>query len=315
MEQKTCLVAGGAGFIGSHLCEALVREQYEVICLDNFITGDEKNLKGIGEIKVIKADVTDEKTVLELPKVDYIFHLASPASPVDYGNYPEETALANSLGTINLLKLAKRDKAKFLFTSTSEIYGDPLEHPQKESYWGNVNPVGVRSCYDEAKRYGEMITMVYIRKYGIDARIIRIFNTYGPKMQKDDGRVISNFINQALEGKDLTIYGDGNQTRSFCYVLDMVEGVKAAMFFDNTQGEIINLGNPEERTIKQIAELIKNKINPEKKLIYEPLPSDDPRKRKPDISKAKQRLHWEPKISLDDGLKKTIEYFTILRPA
>jgi nucleoside-diphosphate-sugar epimerase len=305
------LVTGGAGFIGSHLCDFLVDKGYEVICVDNLITGSKKNIEHLIDnpnFKFIDADVSRTLAIDHLP-FTHIFHLASPASPKGYQENPEETLLANSMGTLNLLNLAKDKKAKFLMASTSEIYGDPLEHPQKESYWGNVNSFGPRACYDESKRFAEAATYVFLNKYGIDARIIRIFNTYGPRMQKDDGRVVSNFINQAIKDEPLTIYGDGSQTRSFCYVSDMVTGIFKAMFSDNTKGEIFNLGNPSEFTMLEFAEKIKKLTNSKSELVYKDFPEDDPKQRKPDITKAKEVLDWEPKVSVDEGLQKTIEYY------
>lgn len=313
--KKTILITGGAGFIGSHLCEKLLDEKYRIICLDNLITGSEKNISGfIGNknFQFIKSDVADQSNsspVQRLNGLSYIFHLASPASPVDYQNNPEETALANSLGTLNMLKLAVKFKAKFLFASTSEIYGDPLIHPQTEDYFGNVNTFGQRSCYDESKRFGETLTFIYINKFKLDARIIRIFNTYGPRMQKDDGRVVSNFINQCLNGKPITIYGNGEQTRSFCYVSDLVEGICKIMFSDGTMSEVFNLGNPEEHNMKTLAVKIKKMTGSKSKIVYKPIPADDPKKRRPDISKVKRVLRWAPKISLNIGLQKTIEYY------
>lgn len=309
-EQKVCLVTGGAGFIGSHLCDTLLHKGFKVFCLDNLITGTEDNLvqaKGHANFTFIRWDVTKELPLLG--KIDYIFHLASPASPVGYQTYPEETALVNSVGTRNLLKVAKAYHARFLFASTSEVYGDPKEHPQKETYWGNVNPNGVRACYDEAKRYGEMMTMIYVRKYAVDGRIVRIFNTYGPRMQKDDGRVVSNFINQALESKPLTVYGDGTQTRSFCYVSDLVDGITAMMFTDKVKGEVINLGNPEEYTVMDLAKKIQKMTRTTAKIVSAPLPQDDPMRRQPDITKARKLLGWVPKMTVEEGLKKTILYY------
>jgi nucleoside-diphosphate-sugar epimerase len=313
------LVAGGAGFIGSHLCKSLLDDNYKVICVDNFITSDKSNLKDLlknPEFTLLEFDITKqvEKLNLKVQNLDYIFHLASPASPNkkstrSYVNFPIETLLANSLGTYNLLELARKYNSKFLYTSTSEIYGDPSISPQKENYFGNVNPNGVRSVYDEGKRFGEAITFGYVRKHNLDARIIRIFNTYGPVMMADDGRVVSNFINQAIKDKPITIYGKGTQTRSFCYVDDMVEGIKLAMFSFNTKGEVFNLGNPDERSILDIAKLIKNLTNSKSEIIFEDLPIDDPKSRKPDISHAKEILGWEPKVSTEQGLKRTIEYF------
>ncbi len=309
------LVTGGAGFLGSHLCEYLLERGYHVICLDNFLTGSEKNIEHLlknKNFKYIKADVSRPFTLLPFHSFTFLFHLASPASPVDYQNHPEETALTNSVGTYNLLKLAVKNKAKFLLASTSEIYGDPLEHPQKESYWGNVNTFGVRSCYDEAKRFAETLVYIFIHKYNLDARVIRIFNTYGPRMQKDDGRVVSNFINQALSGEPLTVYGKGEQTRSFCYVSDLIEGIYKAMLEKNTNGEVFNLGNPGEYTVMELANKIRKLTGSKSKIVYKPLPKDDPTKRRPDISKAKEVLNWEPKVSLDEGLQKTIEYYQSL---
>lgn len=306
------LVTGGAGFIGSHLCEKLLYGGYKIICLDNLLTGQKKNISHLSanpHFKFIKQDISTLTTNYQLPATSYIFHLASPASPVDYQKYPLETMIVNSIGTLNMLELAKKNKAKFLLTSTSEVYGDPKEHPQKESYWGNVNPLGLRSCYDEAKRFAEALTMVYIRKKNLDARIIRIFNTYGPRMRQNDGRVVSNFINQALSNKFITVYGNGRQTRSFCYVSDMVDGLIKAMFMDKTKGEVFNLGNPDERQVLEIAKLIKKMTGSKSKIIFTNCPEDDPFRRCPNISKAKKILSWQPKISLSQGFQKTIDYF------
>jgi nucleoside-diphosphate-sugar epimerase len=313
---QTVLVAGGAGFIGSHLCEYLLNREYKVICLDNFLTSEKENIAKLSEkenFTLIEKDII--KLIPEdLPEFDYIFHLASPASPNakssrSYVAYPIETLLANSQGTYNLLEAAKKYKAKFLFASTSEIYGDPTVSPQSEDYFGNVNPNGVRSVYDEAKRFGEAIVSAYVRKFDLNGRIVRIFNTYGPQMRADDGRVVSNFIIQALENSPITIYGEGNQTRSFCFITDMIDGLTSAMFSENTKGEVINLGNPDERSIKEIADMIKVFTNSNSEIKHEELPEDDPRERKPDISKAKRIIGWEPKVSLDEGIRKTIEYF------
>ncbi len=308
--EKVCIVTGGAGFIGSNLSESLLSKRYRVICVDNLLTGSEQNiekLKSNNGFTFIRHDVTDDMPVL--PRADFVFHLASPASVPDYQKYSEETALVNSLGTKNMLMFAKAYRAKFLFTSTSEVYGDPKEHPQKETYWGNVNPNGVRACYDESKRFGEMMTMLYTHKHAVDARIVRIFNTYGPKMRKNDGRVISNFINQAFEKKPLTVYGDGKQTRSFCYVSDMVAGIMAVMFSDKTKGEVINLGNPEEYRIIDLAKKIKVMTKATSDIVQKELPEDDPSQRRPDISKAKKLVGWEPDVKLEDGLYKTIAYY------
>ncbi len=313
------LIAGGAGFIGSHLAKKLLGEDHTVICVDSLITGSENNLtdfKSNPHFSFIHADISDQNFLTQntFPAIDAIFHLASPASPNakserSYINHPIETLLANSEGTLHLLELAHAKKAKFLFASTSEVYGDPAESPQKESYFGNVNPNGIRSVYDEAKRFGEAATFAYLRKFDTDTRIIRIFNTYGSSMQHDDGRVVSNFINQAIRNEPITIYGDGKQTRSFCYIDDMVEGIHQAMFHEKTKGEVINLGNPDERTINEIAELVRKMTNATGEIIHEDLPSDDPKKRQPDITKAKQLLGWEPKVALEEGLQKTIDYF------
>ena len=304
-------MTGGAGFIGSHLCDYLINKGYKVVCLDNLLTGSKKNIEHLlnnPNFEFIEADVS--KTIpYTLSAIRYIFHLASPASPADFEKIPEEVLLANSLGGLNVLKIASETKAKLLMASTSEVYGDPKEHPQKETYWGNVNSFGSRSCYDESKRFAEAATYIYLSKYGIDARIVRIFNTYGPRMRKDDGRVISNFINQALGGKSLTVYGKGEQTRSFCFVSDLVEGIFKAMFTDNTSGEIINLGNPEEYKIIDLAQKIKNLTDSTSEIVFENLPPDDPSQRQPDISKAKRLLGWEPRVTVDEGLQKTIEYY------
>ncbi|HZE87563.1 MAG TPA: UDP-glucuronic acid decarboxylase family protein [Methylomirabilota bacterium] len=313
------IVAGGAGFIGSHLCKRLLSEGNTVFCLDNLITGSKNNIASLMDnpkFTFLENDVTKSFDTIQdrFQDIHYIFHLASPASPNQksersYINFPIETMLVNSLGTYNLLLLAKQKEAKFLFASTSEVYGNPAVSPQPETYFGNVNPNGIRSVYDEGKRFGEAMTFAFHRKHNVDTRIVRIFNTYGPFMQKDDGRVVSTFINQALENAPLTIFGDGNQTRSFCYVDDMVDGIIKALFTKETTGEVINLGNPDERKISEIATMVKNMINPSAQIAFEQLPADDPLKRKPNISKAQKLLGWEPKISLEEGLKKTIAYF------
>ena len=309
-DMKVSVVTGGAGFIGSNLCDALLARGHKVLCIDNLLTGVETNLieaKKSPNFTFIRYDVIQKLPLLG--HVDYIFHLASPASVPDYQKYPAETALVNSVGTRNALQVAKALGARFLFASTSEIYGDPKEHPQKETYWGNVNPNGVRSCYDESKRFGEAISMIYQRKHGVDARIVRIFNTYGPRLRKDDGRVVSNFINQAIEGTPLTVYGDGNQTRSFCYVSDLVAGIMAVMFSDKANGEVFNLGNPEEYTMGDLAEMVKRLTESNSPIEHKDLPVDDPTQRKPDITKAQSMLGWAPVVSVSDGLKKTIEYY------
>ena len=303
------LITGGAGFIGSHLCDRLITEGHYVICVDNLGSGRLKNVKHLlthKNFRFIKHNVIEPLQLIE-GKIDQIYHLASRASPKDYQEYPVETALANSVGTDRMAKLANEKNATILFTSTSESYGEPKEHPQKESYWGNVNPVGIRSCYDESKRFGEALLMAYYREYNLNIKIVRIFNTYGPRMRKDDGRVISNFISQSIENKPITVYGDGNQTRSFCYVGDMVEGLIKMM--NSKEIGPKNLGNPNERTILEVAEKIKNLTKSKSELTFLPLPEDDPTIRQPDISKARQFLSWEPEIKLEVGLKRTITWF------
>jgi UDP-glucuronate decarboxylase len=304
------LVTGGAGFIGSHLCKTLLEQGHEVICLDNLFTGSKSNIVNLFDYKFfefIRHDIT-EPILLE---VDQIYHLACPASPIHYQLNPVKTVKTNVMGTINALGMAKRIKARFFLASTSEVYGDPKEHPQKETYWGHVNPIGIRSCYDEGKRMAETLTMDYHRQNHVDTRIVRIFNTYGPNMNPHDGRVVSNFIEQALNNENITIYGDGEQTRSFCYVSDLVRGFIAMMNQDQHIGPI-NLGNPDERSVLNLAELIIAKIG-QGKLSREPLPQDDPTQRQPDISLAKKILGWEPKIEIDEGLDKTIAYFKSLK--
>lgn len=305
-----CLVTGGDGFIGSHLCEALLSQGHDVLCLDNDLTGRRSNTAHLLEnnrFQYINADVVTVDTAQFHPH--YIFHFASPASPRWYQKYPVETLLANTQGTYRMCELAKREKSVLVFASTSEVYGDPREHPQKESYWGNVNPNGPRSCYDEAKRCGEAFVMTYVRDRGIDGRIIRIFNTYGPRMDKDDGRVVSNFISQLLSGNEITIHGDGTQTRSFCYISDLVEGIVKAAFQSSLSGEVINLGNDHEITVHTLAEKIAAIIGKKPIYNYIPLPTDDPARRKPSLDKAKNLLGWEGVISLEEGLNKTIDYF------
>lgn len=313
---QSVLVTGGAGFLGSHLCERLLKDGYKVICLDNLLTGSKENIEQLLDdpnFEFAGMDVCSPglpESLSQFSNLNYIFHLASPASPIDYQNYPEETLLTNSTGTLNVLKLAKETGAKILIASTSEVYGDPKEHPQKETYFGNVNSFGPRSCYDEGKRFGETATYVYIRKYDIDARIIRIFNTYGPRMQKDDGRVVSNFIMAALSAQPLKIDGDGSQTRSFCYVDDLIEGITKAMFGQGSKGEVFNLGNPDEFTIKELAQKVKEITGSNSEIIYSSeFRENDPMRRQPDITKAKSILAWEPKVKLEEGLEKTIEYY------
>ncbi len=303
------LVTGGAGFLGSHLCEALVKNN-KVICVDNFFTGSKNNIKHImnnPNFKLIEHDIIETLQV-ENEKIDQIYNLACPASPIHYQLDAIRTIKTNIFGTMNMLNLAKKHKARILQTSTSEVYGDPLEHPQKESYRGNVNPIGIRACYDEGKRCAETLMFDYHRQYKIDIKVVRIFNTYGPKMSKKDGRVVSNFITQSLEGKDLTIYGNGKQTRSFCYVSDLIDGLVKMMNQNGFTGPV-NLGNPKEFTILELAEKIIKLTKSKSNIVFKKLPEDDPIKRKPDITLAKEKLGWKPNIELDDGLKKSINYF------
>jgi dTDP-glucose 4,6-dehydratase len=302
------LITGGAGFIGSHLCDRLLAEGHEVVAMDNFITGSEENiahLAGNRKFTFIYHDVTN---YIYVPgSLDAVMHLASPASPVDFTRVPIQILKVGSLGTHNALGLALSKRARFLLASTSEVYGDPLVHPQPETYWGNVNPLGVRGVYDEAKRFSEAITMAYHRVHGLETRIIRIFNTYGPRMRLDDGRVVPNFVGQALRGQPLTVYGDGSQTRSFCYVSDLVEGMYRLLI--SAEMGPVNVGNPNEITIKAFAETIDRLVGKQAGIVYKPLPVDDPRIRQPDISCARASLGWEPKVGLEEGLTRTIDYF------
>ena len=309
-KQKTILVTGGAGFIGSHLCEYLLNQGNIVICLSNLVTGSEKNinhLKKNKNFKFINHDIVKPFFIKE--KVDQIYNLACPASPIQYQKNAIHTIKANTIGMINVLGFAKKHKARILQASTSEIYGNPLEHPQKESYWGNVNTIGIRSCYDEGKRISETLMFDYYRSWGIEIKVARIFNTYGPKMANDDGRVVSNFIVQALQNKPITIYGSGKQTRSFQYIDDLIGGLVRLMNSPKTFLGPVNIGNPGEFTIEQLAKKVIELINSKSKIVYKPLPQDDPCRRKPDISLAKKILKWQPKIDLDKGLIKTIDYF------
>lgn len=308
------LVTGGAGFIGSHLCDALLAEGHSVVCVDNLITGSLRNLSHLANeprFQFLQADVTEPLKV----QAEAIFHLASPASPPGYLEYPLSTALTNSVGTHHLLELAKRNGARFLLASTSETYGDPQEHPQREEYWGHVNPIGVRSCYDESKRFAETLTMIYVRQYDVDARVIRIFNTYGPRSDPNDGRIVPNFITQALRGEPITVYGDGTQTRSLCYVSDLVRGILKAMFTPETEGDVFNLGNPEEHTVLEFAHLVKRLSHSPSPIVYKTAPqlgnriSDDPTRRCPNISKARRVLDWAPEVGLSDGMERTITWF------
>jgi UDP-glucuronate decarboxylase len=305
---KRILVTGGAGFIGSHLCERLVNEGNDVICLDNYYSGSKENvwhLIGKPNFELVRHDVVNPY----FAEVDEIFNLACPASPIYYQRDPIQTTKTSMFGAFNMLGLARRTKAKILQTSTSEVYGDPSIHPQPETYWGNVNPIGERSCYDEGKRVAETLFFDYNRLHGVRAKVIRIFNTYGPRMNANDGRVVSNFVVQALRGEDITIYGDGQQTRSFQYVTDLIEGMLRMMETpDNVVGPV-NIGNPGEFTMLELAEKVLLKVGGKSKLVFRPLPSDDPKMRRPDITKAKELLKWEPKVSLDDGLDEIIAYF------
>ena len=313
MEKKTTLITGAAGFLGSHLCDRFIKEGHHVIAMDNLITGDIKNIEhhlSNDHFEFIEHDVTKH---IEIPgKLDYILHFASPASPIDYLKIPIQTLKVGALGTHNCLGLAKAKKARMLVASTSEVYGDPLVHPQNEDYWGNVNPVGPRGVYDEAKRYMEAITMAYHTFHGVDTRIVRIFNTYGPRMRLNDGRALPAFIGQALRGENLTVFGDGSQTRSFCFVNDLVDGIYRLLMSDYYMP--VNVGNPDEISLKDFAEEILALTGNKVKIIYKPLPVDDPKQRQPDITRAKQLLGWEPMISRNEGLKITYEYFRSLAP-
>lgn len=311
---KRVLVSGAAGFIGSHLCDRLLAEGYEVIGLDNLITGHERNISHLasaGNFEFRRQDVSEPFSISE--PLDFVIHAASPASPKDYLEHPIETLDVGSIGTKHMLEIAERNKARFLITSTSESYGDPTVHPQVETYWGNVNPVGPRSCYDESKRFAEAMTMAFHRARGVRTSIARIFNTYGPRMKLNDGRVVPAFLDQALRGEPITIFGDGTQTRSFCYVSDLVEGLYRLMLSDEVYP--VNLGNPHELTIQQFADVIVAVTGTSAGVVHHPLPEDDPKQRKPDISKAKRILHWEPKVPLEEGIRKTIDYFRQFYPS
>jgi dTDP-glucose 4,6-dehydratase len=302
------LITGGGGFIGSHLCERFLSEGHEVICVDNFITGSIHNFDSFRDDPKFSIMGHDISHPLKIKgEIHNILHFASPASPVDYLNYPIQTLKVGSLGTHNTLGLAKEKKARYLLASTSEVYGDPLEHPQKEEYWGNVNPIGIRGVYDEAKRFAEAMVMAYHRTHGVNTHIVRIFNTYGERMRLDDGRVLPNFMGQALRGEPLTVYGDGSQTRSFCYVSDLVEGIYRLLFTDYPLP--VNLGNPDEVTILEFAQEIKTLSKTASQIVFKPLPQDDPKVRKPDITKAKELLGWEPKVNRSEGLRRTMAYF------
>lgn len=308
MARKRILITGAAGFLGSHLCDRFIKEDYHVIGMDNLITGDIKNIEHLFKLENFEFYHHDVSKFVHVPgELDYILHFASPASPIDYLKIPIQTLKVGSLGTHNLLGLALAKKARILVASTSEVYGDPMVHPQTEDYWGNVNPVGPRGVYDEAKRFQEAITMAYHTYHNVETRIIRIFNTYGPRMRLNDGRALPAFIGQALRGEDLTVFGDGSQTRSFCYVADLVEGIYRLLLSDYVNP--VNIGNPDEITIKEFAEEIIKLTGTEQKVIYKDLPKDDPKQRQPDITRAKEILGWKPTVSREEGLKITYEYF------
>jgi dTDP-glucose 4,6-dehydratase len=307
MNERRALVTGGAGFLGSHLCDALLTEGYSVVAVDNLLTGRKSNIEHLHNeprFEFVEVDINDP---FDCGRVDYVFHFASPASPVDYAQHGVETLKVGSLGTFHALDVARKYEAKYLVSSTSECYGDPLQHPQPETYWGNVNPIGPRSVYDEAKRFTEAATMAYHRYYKLDTHIARIFNTYGPRMQLNDGRVIANFMKQALRGEDLTVYGDGNQTRSFCYVSDQIEGL--LRLAKSSEHLPVNIGNATEFTILQCARQVLAVTGSKSKIRHESLPQDDPKQRQPDISKAKTLLGWEPTVELEKGLRLSLEYF------
>lgn len=307
-ETKRVLITGAAGFLGSHLCDRFIKEGFKVVGMDNLITGDLKNIEHLVKLKEFEFYHHDVSKFVHVPgRIDFILHFASPASPIDYLKIPIQTLKVGSLGTHNLLGFALAVKARILVASTSEVYGDPTVHPQTEEYWGNVNPVGPRGVYDEAKRFQEAITMAYHTYHGVATRIVRIFNTYGPRMRLNDGRVLPAFIGQALRGEDLTVFGDGSQTRSFCYVDDLIEGIYRLLMSDYVYP--VNIGNPSEITIKEFGEEIIKLTGTNQKIIYKPLPQDDPKQRQPDITKAKKLLSWEPKVNRAEGLKRTYEYF------
>lgn len=307
MSKKVALITGGAGFLGSHLCELFISRGHRVLCLDNLLTGSKENIAHLDKksLEFIKHDIT--KPLKLAGKIDYVLHFASPASPVDYARHPIKTAKVGSLGTHNALGITRAKKARFIMASTSEIYGDPQVHPQVEEYWGNVNSIGPRSMYDEAKRFSEALTMAYHRTHKMDTKIVRIFNTYGERMQIQDGRVVPNFIYQALKGRDITVYGEGKQTRSFCYVSDLIEGIYRLLMSDYNLP--VNIGNPAENTILEFAKIIIKMTGTKSKIVYKPIPVDDPKQRCPDITKAGKLFGWEPKVNLEEGITRTIKYF------
>ena len=304
------LITGAAGFIGSHLCDRFINKGHQVIGIDNYLTGSQENIKHLSSearFEFREQDVTGPFTVEG--DIDLIMHFACPASPVDYGAYPIETMKVDSIGTLNTLELASRKRCRYVMASSSEVYGDPAVHPQVETYWGNVNPLGSRAVYEEAKRFSETLCMTYHREFGLDVRIIRIFNTYGERMRVNDGRVIPNFLTQALKGEPLTIYGDGTQTRSLCYITDLVEGIYKLATLEGLQGTVVNLGNPQELQIIEVANLVRRLVGTKSDIVFHPLPQGDPKRRCPDISKARQLLDWHPEVPLNEGLARTIKYF------
>jgi nucleoside-diphosphate-sugar epimerase len=302
------VVTGGAGFLGSHLCERLLNDGHEVICFDSLLTGSTSNVVHLQDHPAFELSIQDVTDHIRVDgPVDFVIHLASPASPVDYARYPIETLKVGSAGTLNCLGLARSKGAGFFLSSTSEVYGDPLVHPQPESYWGNVNPIGPRACYDEAKRFAEALTFTYHRTHGVPIRVVRIFNTHGPRMRRNDGRAVPTFIDQCLAGKPITVHGDGNQTRSLCYVDDLIEGFVRLLAYEGP-AQPVNLGNPGEATILEIAEIVKKTMDSDSEIIYEPRPVDDPQNRRPDLTRATELLGWEPKVSLEEGLRRTAEW-------
>lgn len=306
-------ITGVAGFIGSHLCDKFINNGHRVIGIDNYLTGSPENIKHLGNevgFEFIEQDVTEAFTVED--DIDLVMHFACPASPVDYGAHPVETMKVDSIGTLNTLELASRKKCRYVMASSSEVYGDPAVHPQVETYWGNVNPLGPRAVYEEAKRFSETLCMTYNRGFGLDVRIVRIFNTYGERMRVNDGRVIPNFLTQALKGEPITVYGDGTQTRSLCYIADLVEGIYRLATFEGLQGTVMNLGNPDEFQIIEVASLVRRLVGTKSDVVFHSLPEGDPKRRCPDISKARQLLDWHPEVPLDEGLAKTIKYFELI---